>query len=84
MAPIMLRDPEATARLLETILDAPGGRRMLCRLARTCKAFKDPALDLLWRDLDTVIPLVTLFPNALLKRARRPALGLVRSILESG
>ena len=78
MAPIILRDADATTKLLECILESPGGKRSLARLARTCKAFKEPALDILWRDLDNFIPLVTLFPNTLLKRARRPALGFVR------
>ncbi|KAJ3556058.1 hypothetical protein NM688_g2234 [Phlebia brevispora] len=80
MAPIILRDPEAMQRMLEAILESPGGKRSLCRLARTCKAFKEPALDLLWRDLDTFVPLLTLFPSGLMKRARRPALGLVRKL----
>ena len=78
MAPIILRDADATAKLLETILESTGGKRSLARLARTCKAFQEPALDVLWRDLDSFVPLVTLFPNTLLKRARRPALGFVR------
>lgn len=80
MAPIILRDPEATQKLLEYIFDSSGGRRSLARLARTCKAFREPALDMLWRDLDSFVPLITLFPNTLLKRARRPALGLVGNI----
>ena len=77
MAPAILRDPEATAKLLETILESQGGRRALARLARTCKAFKEPALDMLWKDLNSFIPLITLFPGTALKRARRPDLGLV-------
>lgn len=77
MNPIIMRDPDALKKLLECILETQGGRKSLARLARTCKAFKEPALDLLWRDLDSFVPLVTLFPNTLMKRARRPALGLV-------
>ena len=80
MAPAILRDADATNKLLECILETPGGKRSLARLARTCKAFKEPVLDILWRDLDTFVPLLTLFPNTLLKRARRPALGLVRAL----
>lgn len=80
MAPAILRDTDATNKLLECILESPGGKRALARLARTCKAFKEPVLDILWKDLDTFVPLLTLFPNTLLKRARRPALGLVCSI----
>ncbi|KAL6310106.1 hypothetical protein BKA93DRAFT_814448 [Sparassis latifolia] len=79
MFPAILRDADATAKLLETILDSPSGRRSLYRLARTCKALKEPALDLLWRDLDSLAPLIALFPNTLLKRARRPGLGLAKN-----
>ncbi len=78
MYPAILRDADATAKLLEYILEAPNGRRSLSRVARTCKAFKDPALDVLWRDLDSFVPLIALFPNILMKRSRRPGLGLVR------
>ncbi|KIP12554.1 hypothetical protein PHLGIDRAFT_498684 [Phlebiopsis gigantea 11061_1 CR5-6] len=79
MAPAILRDANATSKLLECILETPGGKRSLARLARTCKAFKEPVLDILWRDLETFVPLLTLFPNTLLKRARRPALGLAKN-----
>lgn len=77
MGPIILRDQDATAKLLEYILESPGGRRSLSRLARTCKAFKDSALDVLWRDLDSLNPLLSVFPNSVLKRSRRPGLGFV-------
>jgi hypothetical protein len=80
MAPMILRDADATNKLLECILESPGGKRSLARLARTCKAFKEPALDVLWRDLDSFVPLLTLLPNTLLKRARRPAQGFVRTL----
>lgn len=77
MAPIILKDADATAKLLEFILETPSGRRSLGRLARTCKAFQEPVLNVLWRDLDSFVPLLALFPNSLLRRARRPGLGLV-------
>ncbi|KDQ63362.1 hypothetical protein JAAARDRAFT_120795 [Jaapia argillacea MUCL 33604] len=80
MAPLLiLRDPDATKKLLEAILDSPGGKRSLSRLARTCKAICDPALNILWRDLDSIVPLIGLFPNNILKRARRPGLGLSKN-----
>ncbi|KAI0639647.1 hypothetical protein C8Q77DRAFT_1214141 [Trametes polyzona] len=78
MFPAILRDADATQILLETILDMPQGRRSLSRLARTCKAFKEPALNLLWRDLDSLTPLLGLFPSTILRRARRPGLGLTK------
>ncbi|CAL1695167.1 unnamed protein product [Somion occarium] len=79
MFPVILKDADATAKLLEYILESPNGRRSLSRLARTCKAFKEPALNVLWRDLDSFVPLLALFPNSLLRRARRPGLGLAKN-----
>ncbi|KAF9477530.1 hypothetical protein BDN70DRAFT_810593 [Pholiota conissans] len=78
MFPIILRDPDATTKLMEAILDSPAGRRSLSRLARTCRAFADPALDVLWRDLDSIVPIVGLFPGHLLKKTRKPGMGLSR------
>ncbi|KAI8980771.1 hypothetical protein BD414DRAFT_420790 [Trametes punicea] len=78
MLPAILRDADATQKLLEAILDTPGGRRSVSRLARTCKAFKEPALNVLWRDLDSLTPLLGLFPSTILRRARRPGLGLTK------
>ncbi|KAF8167714.1 hypothetical protein B0H34DRAFT_646480 [Crassisporium funariophilum] len=78
MAPLILRDAEATTKLLEVILDSPNGRRTLSRLARTCRAFSEPALDILWRDLDSIAPIVGLFPGQLLKKAKKPGMGLSR------
>ncbi|KAK0198938.1 hypothetical protein F5146DRAFT_919984 [Armillaria mellea] len=82
MAPIILRDPEVTKKLLEAILDTPGGRRSVSRLARTCKAMCEPALNILWRDLDSLIPILGLFPSTLLKKTRRPGLGLAKNPAE--
>ncbi|KAI0720026.1 hypothetical protein C8T65DRAFT_706038 [Cerioporus squamosus] len=78
MFPAILRDADTTQKLLEAILETPGGRRSVSRLARTCKAFKEPALNVLWRDLDSLTPLLGLFPSTLLRRARRPGLGLTK------
>ncbi|KAI0080350.1 hypothetical protein K474DRAFT_312829 [Panus rudis PR-1116 ss-1] len=75
----LLKDADATTKLLEFIIDTPNGRRSVARLARTCKGFKEPALNVLWRDLDSFVPLLGLFPNNLLRRARRPGLGLARN-----
>lgn len=77
MFPALFRDPDAAKRLLDTIIESPNGRRTMSRLARTCKAMCEPALDVLWRELDSLLPLISLFPNNIMKRARRPGLGLV-------
>lgn len=36
--------------------------KMLARLARTCKAFQDPALNLLWHSQNTLLPLLRCLP----------------------
>jgi len=82
MFPALFRDPEATKKLLDTIAESPNGRRSMSRLARTCKAICEPALNVLWRELDSLLPLVSLFPSNIMKKARRPGLGLVGLVRE--
>lgn len=77
MFPTIMRDADATSKLLDAIVDAPNGKRALSRLARTCRALAEPALNVLWRELDSLVPIIGLFPAHLLKKARRPGLGLV-------
>ena len=76
----VLRDAEATRKLLEVIKDTPSGSRTLAWLARMCKSFNEPAMDVLWNELDSFLPLIGLFPGYIMKRARRPGLGLVRPV----
>ena len=76
----ILLDSEATRILLEFIVETPGGRRSVGRLARTCKRLSGPALDVLWKDLDSLNPLLALMPGHLFKRARRPGMGFVSSL----
>jgi hypothetical protein len=80
MSPPVLRDVEATTRLLEIIQGTPNGSKTVARLARTCRAFNEPAMDVLWSELDSFLPLIGLFPAYIMKRARRPGLGLVRLV----
>jgi hypothetical protein len=80
MSPPVLRDVEATRKLLEVIQDTQNGSRTVARLARTCKSFNEPAMDVLWNELDSFLPLIGLFPGYIMKRARRPGLGLVRLV----
>jgi hypothetical protein len=75
--PAIFNNVETTTKLLEAILDLPGGRRSVSRLARTCKAVSQLALNILWRELDSLIPFLGLFPTHLHKKARKPGLGLV-------
>lgn len=74
---VVLRDPVVLEKMLEGILDSTAGKRMVSRLARTCKAFSEPALNVLWRDLYSFIPLIGMFPSPLLRRPKKPGLGLV-------
>jgi hypothetical protein len=43
--------------------DAERGNREVLSLLKTCKALYDPALDILWRDLDILAPLVMCLPG---------------------
>ncbi|KAF8640531.1 hypothetical protein AX17_000193 [Amanita inopinata Kibby_2008] len=74
----VLHDPDVTKKIFETILESPSGRRSLSRLARTCHALCEPALNVLWRELDSITPLVGLFPN-LMRKAHKPSLGLTKA-----
>ncbi|KAH6916911.1 hypothetical protein BKA70DRAFT_1250924 [Coprinopsis sp. MPI-PUGE-AT-0042] len=73
--PTILRDLDAAKKLFEAILDTPNGKRSLSRLARTCRAMSEPALNILWKDLDSIVPILGLFPNHVLKKGKRPGLG---------
>ncbi|KAG1791798.1 uncharacterized protein BJ212DRAFT_1293645 [Suillus subaureus] len=42
-------------------------RKTLLALALTCKSFTEPALDLLWRHLDRLEPLIRCLPQSLWK-----------------
>ena len=37
----------------------------LATLARTCKAFKEPSLDMIWEELDDLTPLIRCLPETL-------------------
>ena len=43
--------------------DDPLSASSLTRLARTCKAFQDPALDILWHSQDSLAPLLKCLPR---------------------
>ncbi|KIY69134.1 hypothetical protein CYLTODRAFT_350093 [Cylindrobasidium torrendii FP15055 ss-10] len=81
--PFILRSSSATRYLLEVIAETSHGKRTLARLARTCKALKEPCLDVLWREMDSIVPLVGLFPDDILKKARRPGLGLAKNPVDA-
>jgi hypothetical protein len=76
--PAILRQEKVVSTILDHLMETPGGKRMLPKLARTCKPLFEPAVDALWQELDSLVPLIGLFPAHLLRRAKRPGLGLVR------
>jgi hypothetical protein len=43
-------------------------RTTIAALARTCRTFKEPALDVLWKDIDGLKPLVSCFPECVVER----------------
>ena len=47
--------------IFEIILDH--GKPSLCCAARCCQAWKDPALDRIWRRLPSAVPLLSLLPG---------------------
>jgi len=51
--------------IFEIILD--DGKSSLCRAARCCQAWKDPALDCIWRRLPSAVPLLSLLPGFLME-----------------
>lgn len=48
-------------------------RRSITTVARTCKAFHEPAMDALWRKLDGLGPLLECMPGDLLCEKYVPA-----------
>jgi hypothetical protein len=76
-APGLIRNLDVTTKLMEYILDSPNGKKTLSRLTRVSKALVEPGLGLLWKELDNLVPIISLFPSHLFKRAKRPGLGLV-------
>ncbi|KAG1758305.1 hypothetical protein EDD22DRAFT_998788 [Suillus occidentalis] len=39
------------------------GIKDIARVSQVCKTFRDPALDFLWRNIDTLLPLLRLLPH---------------------
>ncbi|KIK77603.1 hypothetical protein PAXRUDRAFT_834947 [Paxillus rubicundulus Ve08.2h10] len=48
------------------------GKRTLASLARTCRTFKEPALDALWMKLDSLDPLIRVLPRRMWAKRRWP------------
>jgi hypothetical protein len=50
-------------RLIACELVASGGGATAAGLACCCKGFEDPALDALWADQESLLPLLNIFPG---------------------
>lgn len=57
------------------------GLGTLAALARTCKTFSEPALDILWYSQDSVVPLISCLPSDALSFA--PISEMLRPVLVS-
>lgn len=64
--PQCLEIPEILFHILDHVYLSDKGRSDLARLARTCKLFSSPALDVLWRVQTSLFPLMNTFPPELL------------------
>lgn len=56
-------------------------RSQLAVLARTCRKFKEPALDILWKDLGGFEPLISCLPEGVSNRDERGKMTLQRPLL---
>jgi hypothetical protein len=56
--------------LAEAIISQKDDRATLLALALTCRAFTNPALSVLWRNLPSLTPLVKLIPETMLSERR--------------
>ncbi|KAG2120030.1 hypothetical protein DEU56DRAFT_747157 [Suillus clintonianus] len=58
--------------------DKPISCATLAALARTCRKFKEPALDMLWKQIDGFGPLISCFPEGVSNRDVQGNLTLIR------
>lgn len=56
-------------RLIAGELVASGGRATAVALARCCKSFEDPVLDVLWQTQERLFPLFKSFPEDIWDRS---------------
>ncbi|OJA18954.1 hypothetical protein AZE42_06037 [Rhizopogon vesiculosus] len=53
-------------------------RATIAAVARTCRAFKEPALDVLWKNIDGIKPLISRFPQGVVGKTAQGKLTLGR------
>ena len=71
-ASILFTSPGALSAVVDAL-----PRQSAVRFARTSHGFLEPGLGAVWRELDSLVPLVALFPAHVFKKAKRPGAGLV-------
>ncbi|KAJ3502366.1 hypothetical protein NLJ89_g8920 [Agrocybe chaxingu] len=60
-------DPCGECLMLSDAKDLePGDKKHMLWAALVCKSFSEPALDILWRQMDSLFPLLKIFPNFML------------------
>ncbi|KAG1748305.1 uncharacterized protein EDB91DRAFT_1245015 [Suillus paluster] len=68
----MIMIPELRWKIFRLVHDFSPGHKTFLALALTCKSFTEPALDLLWENLnDGLAPLIRCLPQSLWKKAER-------------
>jgi len=65
---ICLLPTETLFCIFTSIFEAYVYRSTLAALARTCRTFKEPALDILWKDLSGFEPFILCLPESVRKR----------------
>jgi len=67
---------EILLHIFAAIYDNFGRDRLatLAALARTCKTFKEPALDILWREIIGFTPIISCLPKGVVERTSKGAL----------
>ncbi|KAJ6521161.1 hypothetical protein DFH09DRAFT_1193076 [Mycena vulgaris] len=55
--------PEVIGLIFDQVADDDRGWEALSHLAQTCRAFSDPALDLLWVSQESLVPILATIPD---------------------
>ena len=58
-----LRTPELLSHILEDVYAEESGLKDMAALAVACQTFREPALDILWRSLPSLGPLLRCLPE---------------------
>lgn len=56
------------------------GRSSLISLARCCASWRDPALDIIWVRLSSIVPLLKLIPSVVLKNGIYVSFNLIKKL----